>query len=534
MEPHRPGLTTRRARLPLVVGLGALPVGFVTVFFGYPLLKVVIRGAESRAWTKLLSDPSLRRIIWFTLWQAMVSAALTIAFGLGPAFVFARRSFRGRRQLLTLVTVPFVLPTVVSGVGLLALLPESLHRTVWAVLAAHVWVNLALVVRGVGAAWDRIDPDLESAAATLGASRRQTLRHVTLPLLRPAIVSAGSLVFLFCFTSFGIIRLLGGPAHRSIEVEIWRRATQSFDLPVATALSVAQLIVVLAILVRWSRSTSVAQRSGRSDAAGSTWATRLVVGVLALVVVLPIGAIVARSLHPSPGRWSLAAWRALMPSPAVSGRPAMVPHPLATLVSSMEIAATAALLAVALGTLAALAVVRARTRGRSLETGLTLPLGASAVTVGLGLIISFDRGWYDWRAAWVMIPIGQAVVAMPVVLRIVVPVIRSIPADLRHAAGVLGASPARVIVAIDLAIARRAIGAAAGFAAAISLGEFGATSLLTRTGSPTAPIAIARLLGRPSTFNLAEACALATLLAALVVIVLTIVDRWREAEHATF
>ncbi len=547
VEPDRPRLAVRLntrlgARLstrrstttgrPIVAGLAAAPVAFVSVFFGYPLVKVLIRGASIDAWRTLATDPSLRHILWFTFWQAVVSAALTVVAGLGPAFILARRAFRGRRTLMTLVTVPFVLPTVVSGIGFLSLLPTAAHRTVWAVIAAHVWINLALVIRGVGAAWDRLDPDLQSAAATLGASPWLTFRHVTLPLLRPAIASAASLVFLFCFTSFGIIRLVGGPRQRSIEVEIWRRATQSFDLPVATALAVVQLTVVIAILVRWGRSRPASLRSGRRAPDGLTRIDRVVLTVLTAVVVAPIGAIIVRSLHPAPGRWGLAAWRALRPASSVNGRPSLVADPLGTLLTSLRIAAVAAVLAVVLGTLAALAIGRARRWGHWLDTGLTVPLGASAVTVGLGLIISFDRGWYDLRGNWVLIPVGQAVVALPVVLRIVGPVIRSIPADQRHAAAVLGASPWSVIRHVDLGVARRAIGAAAGFAVAISLGEFGATSLLTRTGTPTAPIAIARLLGRPSPLNLASACALATMLGTLVVIILAVVDRWREATNA--
>ncbi len=527
---------TRRdpAQQSIVVKLAAIPVVFVITFFGYPLVKVLIRGAAGDAWRTLATDPSLRRILWFTFWQAVVSAVLTVVAGIGPAFILARRSFSGRRALLTLVTVPFVLPTVVSGIGFLSLLPAAAHRTVWAVLAAHVWVNLALVIRGVGAAWEQLDPDLQSAAATLGASPWLTLRHVTLPLLRPAIVSAASLVFLFCFTSFGIIRLVGGPRQRSIEVEIWRRATQSFDLPVSTALAIVQVAVVIAVLVRGSRARSAPLQSGRRTPTTLTRLDRVALTVLTAVVVAPIGAIVVQSLHPAPGRWGFAAWRALRPASSIDGRPALVEHPLGTLASSLRIAAVAALIAVVLGTLAALAIGRARRWGRWLDTGLTVPLGASAVTVGLGLIISFDRGWYDLRGNWLLIPLGQAVVALPVVLRIVGPVIRSIPTDQRHAAAALGAPPWSVIRHVDLGIARRAIGAAAGFAVAISLGEFGATSLLTRTGTPTAPIAIARLLGRPSPLNLASACALAALLGALVIVVLAIVDRWREATNATF
>ena len=523
-----------RTRSSIVAALAAGPVAFVIVLFGYPFVKVLIRGASSEAWQTLATDPSLRHILWFTFWQAIASAALTVLVGLGPAFILARRTFRGRRALLTLVTVPFVLPTVVSGIGFLSLLPTAAHRTAGAVLAAHVWINLALVIRGVGAAWDQLDPDLQSAAATLGASPWRTFRHVTLPLLRPTIASAASLVFLFCFTSFGIIRLVGGPRHRSVEVEIWRRATQSFDLPVATALAATQLAIVITVLVRWGHARPVPQRSGRRAPTGLTRLDQVVLTLLTIVVVTPIGAIIVRSVHPAAGRWGLGAWRALRPASPIIGRPTLVDNPLGTLGSSVQIAGVAAMLAVVLGTLGALAIGRARRWGRWLDTGLTVPLGASAVTVGLGLIISFDRGWYDLRGNWMLIPLGQAVVALPVVLRIVGPVVRSIPADQRHAAAVLGASPWSVIRHVDLGIARRAIGAAAGFAVAISLGEFGATSLLTRTGTPTAPIAIARLLGRPSPLNLASACALATLLGTLVVIVLAVVDCWREATNAAF
>lgn len=405
----------------------------------------------------------------------------------------------------------------------------------WAVLVAHVWVNLALVVRGVGAALEQLDPDLEAAAATLGASRRRTLRHVTWPLLRPAVASASALVFLFCFTSFGIVRLVGGPAQRTVEVEIWRRATQTFDLPVATALAVVQLLAVVVLLTRWTRRPVVPLRAGRrARPIPLGWGGRGVVALTVAGLAAPIVAVVARSFEPAVGVRGLAAWRSLVDGADAAGRPALVADPLGSLWTSTRTALVAGGLAVVLGTLAALAIARARRAGRWLDGGLTLPLGASAVTVGLGLVISFDRGWYDLRSSWVMVPLGQAVVALPVVLRIVAPVIRAIPDDLRAAAGVLGASPSRVVRVVDLGVARRAIGAAAGFAVAVSLGEFGATSLLTRTGSPTAPIAISRLLGRPSPQNLAEACALATLLAVVVIAVLAVVDRWRESGDAPF
>ena len=158
--------------------------------------------------------------------------------GLVPAYVLARYRFPGRRLLLALVTVPFVLPTVVVGSAFLALLPDSMHRTTTAVIIAHVWVNIAVVVRTVGTSLGAARPARSPRRrARSGASPWRSMRHVTLPLLRPAIVASGSLVFLFCFTSFGIVRILGGPSSRTIEVEIWRRTTQSLDLRTAAVLA---------------------------------------------------------------------------------------------------------------------------------------------------------------------------------------------------------------------------------------------------------------------------------------------------------
>lgn len=133
-----------------------------------------------------------------------------------------------------------------------------------------------------------------------------------------------------------------------------------------------------------------------------------------------------------------------------------------------------------------------------------------------------------------MIPLGHALVALPFVVRVVLPTLRAIEGGLRDAAATLGASPVRVWREVDAPVLRRALGAGAGFAFAISIGEFGATSFLTRTGNETAPIAIGRLIGRPSTFNLAQAYALATVLAVVTFVVILGVDRWRGERGAAF
>src|SRR5690606_38236032 len=161
-----------------------------------------------------------------------------------------------RAAVRAAVTVPFVLPTVVVGSAFLAVLgPRSpinglltgvfgdgaptldLRRSVTAILIAHVLFNYAVVVRTVGGLVSQLDPRLEEAARTLGASRWQVLREVSWPLVRPAVASAATIVFLFTFTSFGVVLILGGVARATIEVEIYRATVQLLDLPLASVLA---------------------------------------------------------------------------------------------------------------------------------------------------------------------------------------------------------------------------------------------------------------------------------------------------------
>jgi len=517
------------------VVLLAVPLAFLAVFFAWPVAAIIGRGLSVRGVREVLTDPGLRSVAWFTLWQAALSTALTLAIGLLPAYVLARYRFAGRSLVLALVTVPFVLPTVVVGAAFLALLPASLDQTVWAILIAHVYFNLAVVIRTVGTLWGQLDPRVEEAARTLGASPGQVMLRVTLPLLRPALLAAASITFLFTFTSFGIIRILGGPRHPTIEVEVWRLTTQAFELRMAAALAFLQLIAVTGLMLWWSnvqsrqavtlrlrpRGTAAAPRTARQRALVAS----TVAGLVAIVVI-PLGRLVAGSLRGADGL-GLSAWRALGAAPGRGPSSRPVADPLAAVGTSLRFAVLATVIAVVIGGSAAVAIAASRRGGSLLDAGLMLPLGTSAVTVGFGLLITMDRRPLDLRGSWVLIPIAHAVVAVPFVVRAVLPTLRSIDPRLRDAASTLGASPARVWREIDLAFLRRALVAGAGFAFAISLGEFGATSFLTRVGNETMPIAIARLLGRPSPANLAQSYALATVLMVLTLVVILAVDRLR-------
>jgi thiamine transport system permease protein len=200
----------------------------------------------------------------------------------------------------------------------------------------------------------------------------------------------------------------------------------------------------------------------------------------------------------------------------------------------LRFAAVAALIATVVGGLAALAIAHGRRAGHLLDTGLMLPLGTSAVTIGFGLVITFDAPPLDLRGSAALIPLGHALIAIPFVVRIALPVLRAIDPGLRDAAATLGASPLSVVRRLDVPIVARPLLAGAAFAFAISMGEFGATSFLTRRGQRTMPVVIDTLLGRPGAVTAAEAYALATVLLAVTLAVVVAFDVLRGDAEGVF
>ncbi|HEY6532268.1 MAG TPA: ABC transporter permease subunit, partial [Acidimicrobiales bacterium] len=257
--------------------------------------------------------------------------------------------------------------------------------------------------------------------------------------------------------------------------------------------------------------------------------------LMAALLGTPLAVLVAKSFS-TPEGWGLANYQAL--DTARRGSSAFVP-PLEAVVNSVLFALTATVIAVVLGGCASWAIAGARGRrsqrwARWTDTALMIPLGTSAVTVGFGFLIAFDEPPVNLRSSAWLVPLAHAVVAMPFVVRLLVPALRSIDPTLREAAGVLGASPGRVWREVDLPVVSRALAAAAGFAFAVSLGEFGATVFLARPDRPTLPIAIYRALGRPGALEFGQAMALSVILMVLTVAVLLVVDRLRAPGAAEF
>jgi thiamine transport system permease protein len=557
IQGRQPGGATRQALL-----LWLAPLAFLGLFFFYPLLSIFRLGLTS---VETGPVPLQWDAIWqplsFTLYQALLSTVLTIVVGLPGAYLFARYRFPGRDLLRALTTIPFILPTVVVAAAFNALLgprgwvnlglmglfnlqapPVNLLYTLGAILLAHVFYNSTIVIRIAGNAWSRLDPRMGQAAQVLGANPLRAFWEVTLPLLRPSILAAALLVFLFDFTSFGVILLLGGPRFTTLEVGIYIQALQMLNLPLAALLSFVQLACTLVLTVVYSRSISreiiPLTPHGQSEnlrPVRGFWNRLAVAGLVGLLVILlvsPLVALAFRSIarleadraQVGPVNYGLTLdfYRALFVNRNES---LFYVPPILAVRNSLVYAGATVLISVSLGVLAAYALNRPSRLNRWLDPFLMLPLGTSAVTLGLGFILVFNRPPLDLRASPLLVPLAHSLVAMPFVVRTLQPAIGAIPNRLRDAAAVMGASPFRVWREIDFPILARAVLVSATFAFTISLGEFGATSFLARPEYPTLPIAISRFLSQPGALNYGQALAMATLLMAVCSAGILLIER---------
>ncbi|HIF11758.1 MAG TPA: iron ABC transporter permease, partial [Dehalococcoidia bacterium] len=257
----------------LVVG----PISFIAVFFLYPLVAILAKSFGGGAvglgpFQVLLGDSYYLGRIWFTIWQAAFSTFLTLVLGLPVAYLFARHEFPGKSLLKALTTLPFIMPTIVVAMGFVALLGSGglvntglsglfgdnapqvrIANTLTIIFMAHAFYNYSIVVRIVSAYWANLSPQFEESSAMLGAGRVQTFLHVTLPLLMPAVWSSAILVYIFSFTSFGVVLILGGSQFATMEVAIYELTVKLFRLDIAGALAIVQIVFTYIFMLIYTR-----------------------------------------------------------------------------------------------------------------------------------------------------------------------------------------------------------------------------------------------------------------------------------------
>jgi thiamine transport system permease protein len=523
--------------------LWAIPLTFVAVLFYWPVVRVTSLGF-SGDWLATLAEPKVLGIIWFTLWQAVLSTVLIVALAIPGAYLLYRRSFPGERLVKALITVPFVLPSIVVAVGFAVF--RSVHdfwvelgftflmEPVYWIIAAHVFVNYSIAVRTIGGVWATLDAEVEEAAELDGAGRLKTLIAISLPQLRPAIFSASALVFLFSATSFGIVLVLGGGQVLSIETAIYFATTQFLDLEGAAALVLVQtLITAVAFLVGSSFSKGAIGLEQVFEGARKPEvdfrdlpAVFITAVIVAGLILMPLLLVLVEAFRVGDGfgfqNFENLATRGARDLLNISVADAAM--------NSLRNMVVAASIAFVLGTLISWLLVR--TKHKVLDFVFLAPLGVSSVVLGFGFLVSFDAEWFPLRSSWLIVPLAQALIALPMVIRLVYPALVSIGKEPIEQASLDGANSFQIWRFVESGMIKGVLLTSLGYAAIISVGEFGASTFLAYGSEGTIPTLLFRLIARPGEQNYSMAMAVSAILIVFVWAVMLLLSRYARTRQS--
>ncbi len=461
----------------------------------------------------------------FTLFQAALSATASVMLAVPLARALARRSFPGRRLLVTLLGAPFLLPVIVAVMGLLVLwgrqgllndalawlgMPRLSIYGVQGVVLAHVFLNVPLVTRLLLQAWEDIPAERFRLAATLNAPVGLLLEW---PMLRAAVPGAFAAVFALCLSSFSVVLILGGgPAASTLELAIYQAIRFEADFGTAARLALVQYMLCGAaafFAFQVAAGTTMGAGIGRpverwdSQSRGSHLLDGMVIGAAALFLLLPLGVTIWRGL------WGLAdlpsgVWGAALRSLLVAVVATMV-----ALVLGMALALRASALATIIG---------------------SLPLAASPLVLGSGLLLALRSIVPTGAMALPITALVDGLLALPFVLRVLAGPLGE--AEARHgrladALAITGWSRVQIVI---LPVLRSPLGFAAGLAAALSVGNLGVIALLAGDAEATLPLLMARLMGA---YRMEAAAGVGLLILALAFGLFWLCDRLGKADAAS-
>jgi thiamine transport system permease protein len=546
------------------IALFLFPLIFLALFFFYPLISILAEGLtdDGGAFTlshigAILTDPYSLRIIAFTAEQAFISTLVSVLLGLPGAYLLARYDFRGKSFIKAITTVPFVLPSIIVVLGFVIFFGNNglLNRAVMAalnldepplkvlysmkaIILAHTFYNFPICIRLVSAVWSRINPNLEKAGQSLGARGLRLFVRVILPQILPGIMAASALIFIFCFTSFAIILVLGGgPRYTTIEVAIYRFAKVNMDLKSGSALAIIESALSILFMygyIKLQQKVSFAEkmklqyeRKKLSSILTSPSGFLAVIYLMItfLVIIAPMlaafgNSFVWRSSRAGQESFTLEWYRKIIFETRASAFGVSYAKAIG---NSLFFGFTTIMLSLPLGTVIAYLTTRKIFPGRGfLEAVSMLPLGISSIILGLGYIKAYQSLPLDISGRWYAIAFAHTIIAYPFVIRSVTAVFRKISPSVIQAALSLGATPWKAFWRVELPLIKSGIIAGATFAFAISVGEINATLMLYNPNLTTLPIAIYRLI---SSYNYFAACALGSVLMVICFAVFLIIDK---------
>ena len=499
-------------------------------------------------WLHTIFAAKIASIVWFTIWQAALSAALSLLFGIPGAYVLYHRSFRGQKLVRALITAPFMLPTIVVAIGFTAYRQLPLishvidsHSGVPIIICANIFMNYSLAVRIVGGVWINLDTSLEDAAALDGAGRFRTFVSITLPQLANSIASAGSLIFLYCAANFGIVLVLGGARTRTIETQIYVVATQYLDLPrtaglvfIQTSITIAAFVIAQRMskgLMGFGINTSLESRHrlDKRDLPAIAITTIFVCGL----ILLPLATVVIRAFRLN-NHFSLRNFANLASHGARDVLSISVGQ---AGLNTVRNAIIATILSMVIGILVSYLISRPTSKSRShtiqrvMDIVCQMPIGISSVVLGFGYLVTFNGGLFPLRSSWLVTPIAQSLLSIPLVIRILQPALATIDHDLRESAQTEAANPSQIWWMIEVPIVKNAFLIATGYAAVISIGEFGAANFLAYGDQGTLPTVLYQLISRPGAQNYGMAMASSALLILVALLIVYSVNTFDRASH---
>ncbi|HEY7796265.1 MAG TPA: ABC transporter permease subunit [Microbacteriaceae bacterium] len=505
-----------------------IPALFIALGFYLPIGRVVIQGIG------LSSNPAIP----FTIFQALLSTLLAVFLALPIATLLYRRKFFGSRVLQGIIAVPFLMPTIVVAIAL-----DDYQRFfrdsfdgftagLIGILVAHVFLNMGLIIRAVGSRIASLDEHQIEAAKLDGADGLRLWREIIFPQLSSTIAASSVLVFLYSATSFGIIRLLGGGSIETIETEIFVEALRNLDVAEASRLAFVQTVITVAA---FAVSIRLGNISIDSD---SGMVKKLQISDIPLLV---FSGLVVTSLYLIPTS------SIFIKAFVVDGAPSFQnfinlggtgTRDLLN-ISILEASGNSLrnmLIASVVSMLIAMAFARASKDSQWLALPFLLPLGISAVVIGLGYLVGFAGIplLSDLRASWVIVPLSQVVIALPLSIRLLQSAFGSIPRELTESAQLDGAGESQRLRLIELPLIAPAWRNVLAFVGLISLGEFSAASFLATGDQATITTLLFRLASRPGGENFGMAMATSALIILFSLLVLGLANTRRKSDLAAY
>jgi thiamine transport system permease protein len=529
-------LTTANSR----IAAGVVALAAIAVLIGGAFAGLIVEGVQDTSGALAAFDPYLFRVVRFTLWQALLSTALSV----GPAIFVARAlsrhpNFPGRPLILRLFAVPLALPAIVAALGVLALygragyfadLFGSISGQSWpgiyglsGILVAHVFFNLPLATRLFLEALDTVPSDQWRLVSQLGMSARSAFRLIEWPALRASLPGIAGLVFMLCITSFTIVLTLGGgPRATTLEVAIYQSLRFDFDPARAVTLTILQIALTMAVVAALMRlganvtgdaNLPIAPRRYVSVSRQETAFNSVLLVLTLLFVAGPMLATVIAGLDADLAR--------------LAGETAVRQATITSIVLATLAAALSAALALSL-VMARRALALRRGAGRKsllenvVDTGAGFVLVVPPIVIGAGWFVLLRHFGNVFAVAPVMVVTVNAVMAMPFAIRAIRPAHDAASERHERLCAQLGISGWNRLRLVEWPVLRRPLMTALAFAMALSLGDLGVIALFGSDAVQTLPYL---LLARMGSYRTDDAAGLALLLGLLCLALMMLTDR---------